>query len=204
MKARFAPFRCAECGDMVRLEKGPGRTEEYRRGVLLPVPADFEIPTCPTCGERYLSAERGERLARLQAPMFAEWQRALVAPLVAAIRKENGVTLRQIERACGVSDTYLSHVVAGRKEASLTLIRLLEAFAHAPSEFIRQLNGEPWSLAVVASAPSIAAGFQGAGQWQKAPPSAVAKQPSLALGGTQLNPYRTEHLSGPANDTEAA
>jgi transcriptional regulator with XRE-family HTH domain len=144
MSKAFKPFRCTECGDTVRLETGPGRVQEYRRGLELPVPDSFAIPTCPTCGERYFTVERGDALAKAQKPLFAEWQRTHTTPLVEEIQKRHGVTLRHIEAACGVSGTYLSHVLAGRKEASVTLIRLLEAYARVPAEFVRQMKREGW------------------------------------------------------------
>jgi transcriptional regulator with XRE-family HTH domain len=149
----FKPFRCVECGDQVRLLKKAGRVEEYRRGVPLPIPEDFAIPTCPTCGEEYFTVELSEALAKLQAPLFAEWQRAHCEPLVDRIRKAHEITLRELEEACGVTGTYLSHVLAGRKEASLTLIRLLEAYAAAPKELARQLGKPAASSAKLQKSP---------------------------------------------------
>lgn len=136
-KKPFKPFRCAECGDVVDLATGPGRRSEYRRGVILAVPEDFAIPTCVGCGEQHLTAEMGQALSELQAPDFAAWQRRTCKPLVEKIQRDHDAKLADVERACGVSRTYLSHVVNGSKEASLTLIRLLEAFARHPDEFRR-------------------------------------------------------------------
>lgn len=72
----FNPFRCIECGDTVVLVTGPGRVEEYRRGVYLPVPDDFPIPTCPTCGEAYFTVERGRALEAAQHKLYVSVARS--------------------------------------------------------------------------------------------------------------------------------
>ena len=114
---RVKPFRCGECGSLVKALKRRGRTREYRRGVLLPVPDDFPIPTCVGCGEEYLSVAEAEALDRLQQPVFVERQKRHCGEVVDRIKATHGVTLRAIEQACGVTGTYLSHVLAGRKRA---------------------------------------------------------------------------------------
>src|ERR1035437_8904968 len=106
----FKPFRCGVCGASVKSKKTPGRTREYRRGVVLPVPDDFGIPTCTGCGEEYLSVEQAEALDARQAPAYAVWQKDHLSKVVRRIQERHAVTLRQIEGACGVTATYLSHV----------------------------------------------------------------------------------------------
>jgi len=68
------PFHCGICGASVESKTGTGRMREYRRGVPLPVPDDFGMPTCTGCGEEYLSVEQAEALDALQAPAYATWQ----------------------------------------------------------------------------------------------------------------------------------
>jgi len=75
----FRPFRCGECGSVVREEAAGGRTTEYLPGVRLPVPDTFAIPTCSGCGEQYMTVEEAERLGAAQEPLFVEWQRRRVA-----------------------------------------------------------------------------------------------------------------------------
>lgn len=148
---RVKPFRCGECGSLVKALKRRGRTREYRRGVLLPVPDDFPIPTCVGCGEEYLSVAEAEALDRLQQPVFVERQKRHCGEVVDRIKATHGVTLRAIEQACGVTGTYLSHVLAGRKEASATLVYLLEAYSLSESEFRRRLSGGSWAQAPLPS-----------------------------------------------------
>lgn len=45
-----------------------------------------------------------------------------------------------VEAVCGVTKTYLAHVMAGRKEASVTLMRLLESFVMNAAEFDRHMS----------------------------------------------------------------
>lgn len=150
----FKPFRCGFCGALVKAKKAAGRTHDYRRGVPLPVPADFPIPTCSGCGEEYMSVEQARALEAKQAPAYAAWQAAHVGEVVRRLQTLHHVTLRQIEAACGVTGTYLSHVVAGRKEASSTLVYLLEAYALSPAEFQRRQSGGTWTAALAASLPT--------------------------------------------------
>lgn len=158
MKNKFKRFDCVLCGAEVKQQRGPGRVAEFRRGLNLPVPDSFEIPTCVSCGEQYFTVELGKQLETAQEPYYVEWQRQHCAPLVACIRETHGVSMREVEKACGVTGTYLSHVVNGTKEASTTLIRLLEAFANHPTEFRRHLEGRT-SLTGWANLPSPALAY---------------------------------------------
>lgn len=146
--AKSKAFSCGTCGGRVTFKKGPGRTYEYRRGVRLPVPSTFEIPTCNDCGERYFSSERSEALDALLKPVFAEWQTAHCNEVVERIQARHGTTLRELERACGVTPTYLSHILSGRKAPSDMLVFLLEAYALTPAEFVRRKDGVPWADAL--------------------------------------------------------
>jgi hypothetical protein len=139
-----APTYCENCGGFVQSTTGSGRTHEYHRGLRLPVPETFPIPTCKNCGEIYLSEAGYRKLEKALRPVLVEWQKQHLAKVIESIKKQNGVRLRDIELACGVTGTYLSHLLAGRNPASQTLIALLEAFSLYPEEFRRQLNGTPW------------------------------------------------------------
>ena len=148
--SHFQPFRCVECGADVHLVSGPGRTAEYRRGLALAIPDSFAVPTCSSCGEMYFTVDLSERLAKLQAPLYDAAVREHVIDLVDTLQQRHSVRLRDIERACAVTPTYISHVTKGRKKASQTLVRLLEAFVKAPLEFMRQVESRPWSASNLA------------------------------------------------------
>jgi hypothetical protein len=133
-------FQCETCGgDVVSLAK-EGRTKMFRPGVRLSVPSSFEIPTCLTCEETYLSDEQAESLEEALAPAFAEY----VAKLIREAQRRSGVTARALERALGVTPTYLSHVRSG-KPPSIQLVRLLQAFVLYPEEVHRHLAETDWS-----------------------------------------------------------
>jgi hypothetical protein len=53
----FKPFACAECGNLVQLSKGQGRTRD-----TIPIPDDFLLPTCSQCGETYVNQELSDKL----------------------------------------------------------------------------------------------------------------------------------------------
>lgn len=128
---------------------GPGRKREYRAGTILEVPVDHAIPTCEECGETYLTTAEAEALdVRLQQAHTEYCKR-----LVDSVRKRANVTQRELEVALGVTPTYLSHLVSGRKQASLQLVRLLQAYAVHPDEVTRHLRGGDWVTAMSAHMP---------------------------------------------------
>jgi hypothetical protein len=61
------PFfpRCVECGGRMELTQRSGRTRELAKCVHLPVPADFNVPTCQLCGDEVWSPEMSQELDRL-------------------------------------------------------------------------------------------------------------------------------------------
>lgn len=61
---------CSECGGEVKLLTGTKRTREYRFGVSLPIPDDFEIPTCIKCKEEYMVPEISEPLDKILGDLF--------------------------------------------------------------------------------------------------------------------------------------
>jgi hypothetical protein len=65
----FTPFACCardgKCGGLVEMDVGASgkeRWQKYADGHWMVVPQGFGIPTCGSCGETYLSAERGQAL----------------------------------------------------------------------------------------------------------------------------------------------
>lgn len=55
----FQPFTCHECGGEVDYRSGPGRTYEYAKGQSIPIPDDFRLPACDSCGEQYFASDYG-------------------------------------------------------------------------------------------------------------------------------------------------
>ena len=148
--------RCSECGGDVELCAKPGRTREYRRGVALDVPAGFKIPTCTQCGNELMSAAIAKRLDALLRPVFLERQASQLRVCVQALVMRHSVTQQQIEDACGVTRSYLSHIISGRREASEPLMKLIEVFALSAPAFEFALEGIPFNERVLAifEAPS--------------------------------------------------
>jgi transcriptional regulator with XRE-family HTH domain len=141
MKPEFKPFRCGECGGTVKMVPAAGETREFRRGITVAIPRGVLIPQCTSCGEEYLDKDDAERIDRAVRQAYLEQQRQHYDRCVSELRATHGCTLKQIEAACGVTPTYFSHVMKGRRVASLTLTRLLEAFVACPGELARHLDG---------------------------------------------------------------
>lgn len=123
--------RCPECGGEVQLKARAGRTREYLKGVRLPIPAGFGIPTCTKCGEESMSLDVSEKLdAQLSQVLTERLQK-----YVETIRRNHSVTQAEIEDALRVTRSYLSHVLSGRKPPSGTLVGMLSLFAEVPGAF---------------------------------------------------------------------
>jgi transcriptional regulator with XRE-family HTH domain len=144
--------RCPECGGDVQLVARRGRTREYLRGVFLPIPKDFGIPTCTRCGEESMSADISEKLDA----HLSEALRQLLNAHVATVRERHGVTQRDIEDALRVTRSYLSHLLSGRKPPSGTLVEMLALFAEVPGAFAHAL-GRPATTEAKKLAPLDAA-----------------------------------------------
>lgn len=132
---------CNECGARaVTVKTGPGRDYQYRRGFIMELPEELEVPTCDACGAMFINGALEDEVRALLKPEHDQSQASHVGFLIEVIRERTGLSNRKIEKACGLTPTYLSHVLAGRREASETLIGLLEAYAVCPSEAVRRLE----------------------------------------------------------------
>jgi hypothetical protein len=156
----FEPFPCPECGGTVRMVPPAGETWEFRRGLPVRIPGSVRIPRCDRCGESYLGPADEARVQAAVRAVFLEEQKRHYARCVGQLQRVHGATLGEIERACGVTPTYFSHVMKGRRVASLTLTRLVEAFVAAPGEMARHLAAlrgrEPESPAATALRGAVA------------------------------------------------
>lgn len=160
----FKKFRCAECGGTVELAPPNGRTLEYMRGYQVRIPDDFSIPTCANCGEIYILPEIEEKLYPILEQQSLRLQALHYRDLVDFLMKRYQIKQLDIVRACGVTPAYLSQVLNGKRAASATLTRLLEAYVVCDAEFLRHLEGRQWSNATTLIRPHE---FRNA-QWKNA------------------------------------
>jgi hypothetical protein len=133
------PFypRCFECGGRIELSQRSGRSREITKGVRVPIPDDFPIPTCESCGDEVWSTELSEALDGLLNKQLGDKIRGYISIL----SERHDVTQSQIASACRVGHTYLSSVAGGHKTPSGMLLEFLQilvdvdgAFEHASSE----------------------------------------------------------------------
>jgi hypothetical protein len=122
---------CLECGGKMELARRSGRTREIVKGVHLPIPSDFPVPTCQSCGEEVWAPEMSDVLD----PYLTKQVGEILRGYVDVISERHDVTQSQIGTACRVGHTYLSHVAAGRKTPSGTLVELLSIFAEVDGAF---------------------------------------------------------------------
>jgi len=149
---------CTECGGPVVMKGGPGRDYEVRRGVRLAIPDDVQSPVCGQCQAPSWTDEAAEQVDTVMAEIYRDRQQKEARRIVANLKKAHGVTQSEIEDACRVTRSYLSHVLNGR-EASETLMQLLRSFDMAPETFLAAANlrSPKHALRLVADMPRGAA-----------------------------------------------
>lgn len=160
--SEFKKFSCGECGGTVEMVPSRGQTLPYVRGYEVPIPDGFEIPICKKCGEIYIITEIEKDLWPLLKTRFLQMQAAHYRELTRILVERHGVKHHDIVRACGITPAYMSHVLNGKRVASTTLTRLLEAFVACGAEFERHRQGQHWSVRDVAPYAVKATKVQGA------------------------------------------
>lgn len=183
MTKNFQPFPCAECGGEVDYRTAPGRTYDYADGYVLPIPHDFPIPTCDSCGAQYFTQVITDRLDSMLRGAFLAQQAAHYRDLVDMLHRRHGVSQKDIVRACGITPSYLSNILAGKRHPSTTLTRLLEAFVVCGSEFDRNVKGRQWSP-YDAPLYAVKSNIGGASGWK----SAVAQKTVSQWAPKQTDP----------------
>ncbi len=101
------------------------------RGYRQPIPSDFLMSTCPQCGEEFFSVSTEQALDNILRPQLA----SAIKSWIETIERKHGTSLRKIERACRVTDLYLSHVISGRRLPSGTVVELIRQFVEVPGAF---------------------------------------------------------------------
>lgn len=105
---------CTECGGPVFMKGGPGRDYEVRRGVRLAIPDDVESPVCAHCRATSWSDETAELVDAVMVEVYRERQQKEARRIVANLKQTHGVAQSEIEDACRVTRSYLSHVLRRR------------------------------------------------------------------------------------------
>jgi hypothetical protein len=136
--------RCHECGGALSMRSAAGLTREMLPGVPMLIPDSIEVLRCSQCDEHFLDAAKSREIDDALEHARREWLRAEAERTIAILREREHVTIGQIEAACGVTPTRLSHAArSADKGPSLALVRLLQAFVVCPWELRRHLARRP-------------------------------------------------------------
>lgn len=118
---------CSVCGKKtLALRTGAGRTILHRN-TLVPVPDDFALPECSTCGSRPIPWKLAKQLAPHLDDAWAALMRARVAADIEALGQVR--PLSEWERLLNLSGGYLSKL-KGEKTPSAPLVALLRLLAN--------------------------------------------------------------------------
>ena len=145
--------RCLRCNSVsVRPRKGVGRTRPYRVLATLPIPDDFEIPTCRHCGAEYSDASMERSLDQVLAAVYLDALQTLAKESIRklterdAATKKRSISQRQLELVLGLSQGYLSRLLSGHGKPSTPLVLLLGLLSLSPERNLREVR-RFWFLA---------------------------------------------------------
>lgn len=135
--------RCHGCGAIAVLPSAaPGRMASYRNLTLLPIPADFEIPTCGACQRWQLDGATNARLLSILREQYGHALRARVRRAIDSLVLH--ISQRRLEGLLGLSQGYLSRLRAGAGTPSPELVSMLALLAEDPLIHLAQLRAY-WS-----------------------------------------------------------
>jgi hypothetical protein len=132
-------FVCPACAKgKVAARGGKGRSFPYKQVPALAIDDAFEIPTCDSCGEMFISATLAKRL---DAHLERRYQLLLGEVVRSAILKISAEAPQQeLEQLLGLSHGYLSKLRNGKKEPSPALVGELMMLAESPRKRVGELR----------------------------------------------------------------
>jgi hypothetical protein len=162
-------IECPNCGGAIIPSKKRGRPWTLVRGIASCIPDDISIPTCTKCGDEYVSASLSRDIDKAVRKELA----ATLKELAEQIRGRDRVTNGDLERACKVAPSYLSHVFGGKRTPSAMLVQLLTTFSKFPEALHEALGrgGATTKPAAVArdAITHGAVSYQGSSAWGHVP-----------------------------------
>lgn len=131
--------KCHECGvGRLALVAKAGRTTPYRNIEALPIPADFEIPTCDHCGAEWYGEDIAEALDTVLERQYRLMLRSRIVAAIDVLMKH--IASSRLENLLGLSRGYLSRLRNGDKDPSPELFSNLSLLAKNPSERLKELE----------------------------------------------------------------
>lgn len=119
---------CGECGNRTVVPLAvAGRTSPFRQFGALPIPADFQVPTCSTCGAEWYDRKTSEQLDAVLAEAANQQLARLATEAIEHLAQV--MNQRDLEVQLGLSAGYLSKVRHGKERPSAPLVALLSLLA---------------------------------------------------------------------------
>ena len=147
MPIKKSPKRCLRCNSVsVRPRRGVGRTRHYRVLAQLPIPDDFEIPTCGRCGSEYSEESIDRKLDQALASVYLDSLQALAKASIGRLTerdpetKRRFISQRRLELVLGLSQGYLSRLLSGHGTPSAPLVPLLGLLSLSPEQTLHEVQ----------------------------------------------------------------
>lgn len=131
--------RCTECGNgMILMNAKAGRFSPWRNMPSVPIPSDFEIPSCNNCGAEWLDEDTAEALDRVLGVEYRRILRERVRHAIDVLTPH--ISQRRLESLLGISQGYLSRLRSGEKDPSPELVSNLALLARDPIPRLAELK----------------------------------------------------------------
>ncbi len=145
MLEHIEALRCLACGALtVKPRTGGGRKRPYRVFPALPLPDDLRVPTCGRCHVEYSDDSMNHALEQALSVAYLDRLRWLTGEALRGLKPH--ISQRRLELLTGLSQGYLSRLLAGKGNPSPTLVALLLLLANAPEKRLVELS-RCWALA---------------------------------------------------------
>lgn len=133
------PSKCLHCGgNTVRPRRRPGRTIHYKTIAALPLPADLLIPTCSRCHAEYLDSGTAQHLSGILSALYLAELRRLAGEAIKTLRQH--ISQRKLELQLGLSQGYLSRLLADAGNPTPPLVLLLAQLAKDPESRLPEIE----------------------------------------------------------------
>ena len=133
------PLICPECGSgKITPQAQAGRTSRYRTLSGLPVPDDFEIPTCDQCGSEWIDAATAKAMDVVLEKRYREQLHKMALEALDVLSAHT--SQRRLEQLLGLSHGYLSKIRSGSSTPGVTLVSCLRLLAVDPASRLQEME----------------------------------------------------------------
>src|SRR5690606_3567785 len=110
----------------------------YRFGFYIKLPMHILLPTCTNCNEVFLTEEEHARIKKESKHVHDIDQAEFFKKNLQKIEGNLGLSIREIEKVCGVRVTGFNPYLNGTEEADLTLMKFIKMLSMLEKDSLKE------------------------------------------------------------------